>query len=70
MFPMVGTIDDIRAAKAVVEEVKKELREKGIAFDEKINIGIMIEIPSIGLIADLAAKEVDFASVGTNDLTQ
>lgn len=70
MFPMVGTIDDIRAAKAVVEEVKQELREKGIAFDEKINIGIMIEIPSIGLIADLAAKEVDFASVGTNDLTQ
>lgn len=70
MFPMVGTMDDIRAAKAVVEEVKQELRQKGIAFDEKINIGIMIEIPSIGLIADMAAQEVDFASVGTNDLTQ
>ncbi|NLG41022.1 MAG: phosphoenolpyruvate--protein phosphotransferase, partial [Chloroflexi bacterium] len=70
MFPMVGTIDDIRAAKAVVNEVKEDLRTKGIAFDEKILIGIMIEIPSIGLIADMAAKEVDFASVGTNDLTQ
>jgi phosphotransferase system enzyme I (PtsI) len=70
MFPMVGTIDDIRAAKAVVNEVKENLRKNGIAFDEKIAIGIMIEIPSIGLIADLAAKEVDFASVGTNDLTQ
>lgn len=70
MFPMVGTIDDIRAAKAVVDEVKENLRKTGIAFDEKIAIGIMIEIPSIGLIADLAAKEVDFASVGTNDLTQ
>jgi len=54
----------------VVNEVKEDLRTKGIAFDEKILIGIMIEIPSIGLIADMAAKEVDFASVGTNDLTQ
>ena len=70
MFPMVGTMDDIRAAKAVVEEVKEELRAAGIAFDERIDIGIMIEIPSIGMIADMAAKEVDFASVGTNDLTQ
>ena len=70
MFPMVGTMDDIRAAKAVVEEVKEDLRTAGIAFDERIDIGIMIEIPSIGMIADMAAKEVDFASVGTNDLTQ
>jgi phosphotransferase system enzyme I (PtsI) len=70
MFPMVGTIDDIRAAKKVVEEVKQELRNVGIAFDEKINIGIMIEIPSIAMISDMAAMEVDFASVGTNDLTQ
>lgn len=70
MFPMVGTMDDIRAAKKVVEEVKQELRNVGIAFDEKINIGIMIEIPSIAMISDMAAMEVDFASVGTNDLTQ
>ena len=70
MFPMVGTIDDIRAAKKVVEEVIQELRIVGIAFDEKINIGIMIDIPSIAMISDMAAMEVDFASVGTNDLTQ
>ncbi|MDD2521678.1 MAG: phosphoenolpyruvate--protein phosphotransferase [Anaerolineaceae bacterium] len=70
MFPMVGTMDDIRAGKAAVEEAKQELRKQGIAFDEKINVGIMIEIPSIAMIADMAAKEVDFASVGTNDLTQ
>ncbi|HOZ38127.1 MAG TPA: phosphoenolpyruvate--protein phosphotransferase [Anaerolineaceae bacterium] len=70
MFPMVGTIDDIRAGNAVVDEVKAELLAEGIPFDEKINIGIMIEIPSIAMIADLAAKETDFASVGTNDLTQ
>lgn len=70
MFPMVGTIDDIRNAKAVVEEVKNELRVEGIPFDEQIKIGIMIEIPSIALMADVAAAEVDFASVGTNDLTQ
>ncbi len=70
MFPMVGTIDDVRAGKAAVEEAKAELRAEGIPFDEKINVGIMIEIPSIAMIADLAAKETDFASVGTNDLTQ
>ncbi len=70
MFPMVGTIDDVRAGNAAVAEVKAELRAEGIPFDEKINIGIMIEIPSIAMIADLAAKETDFASVGTNDLTQ
>ncbi len=70
MFPMVGTIDDVRAGNAAVNEVKAELRAQGIPFDEKINVGIMIEIPSIAMIADLAAKETDFASVGTNDLTQ
>ena len=70
MFPMVGTIDDVRAGNAAVQEVKAELRAEGIPFDEKINIGIMIEIPSIAMIADLAAQETDFASVGTNDLTQ
>ena len=70
MFPMVGTIDDVRAGNAAVEAVKAELRAEGIPFDEKIKVGIMIEIPSIAMIADLAAKETDFASVGTNDLTQ
>ena len=70
MFPMVGTIDDVRAGNAAVEAVKAELRAEGIPFDEKIKVGIMIEIPSIAMVADLAAKETDFASVGTNDLTQ
>ena len=70
MFPMVGTMDDIRVANKVVAEVKAELRAEGIAYDERIKIGIMIEIPSIAMIADQAVKEVDFGSVGTNDLTQ
>lgn len=70
MFPMVGTIDDVRAGNAAVEKVKADLRSEGIPFDEKIKVGIMIEIPSIAMIADMAALETDFASVGTNDLTQ
>lgn len=70
MFPMVGSVDDIRAAKAAVERAKEELRAEGIAFDENLKVGIMIEIPAIAEIADLAAQEVDFASVGSNDLIQ
>jgi len=70
MFPMVGTLDDVRAGNLVVEQVKAELRTEGIPFDENVKVGIMIEIPSIAVISDLAAREVDFASVGTNDLTQ
>ena len=70
MFPMIGSIEDIRRAKAYLEEAKEQLKEQKLAYDEKIRVGIMIEIPAIALVADLAAEEVDFASIGSNDLTQ
>jgi phosphotransferase system enzyme I (PtsI) len=70
MFPMVGSLDDIRNAKQVVQEVRGDLDREHIPYGKNIKIGIMIEIPSIAMIADLAVKEVDFASIGTNDLCQ
>jgi phosphotransferase system enzyme I (PtsI) len=70
MFPMVGSIDDMRAAKQTLEQVKAELWLEGKPFDENIKVGIMIEIPSIALISDVVVKYVDFASIGTNDLCQ
>ena len=69
MLPMVASIDDIRKAKEFIASAAGVLKKEGKSFG-KIKIGIMIEIPSIALIADLAAKEVDFASFGTNDLCQ
>jgi len=70
MFPMVGSMEDLRKAKGILGEVEEELRAQGVPFNEDIQVGIMIEIPAIALMADIVAREVDFASVGTNDLCQ
>jgi len=70
MFPMVGSMEDLRRAKLALERAKASLKSDDIAFHDHVPIGIMIEIPSIAIMAEEAAKEVDFASLGTNDLCQ
>lgn len=70
MFPFVSSMDDIRKAKACLNKAKEILDRRGVAYNPSVRYGVMIETPSIAIISDLVAKEVDFASIGTNDLCQ
>lgn len=70
MFPMISVIEELRHAKSLMEDAKSELRKRGVPFHENVEIGIMIETPAAALASDYLAKECDFMSIGSNDLTQ